>query len=282
MLAELLRGQLDQLLYAGGIVGVVLILERFRPVERQPWQAVAFNLVFALVTYAFITFEAYLFGKLLPLLLSLRQDWVAATNFINQRLSPISLAWRFPLYLLVIDFLAYWEHRAKHRIGMLWRIHRVHHSDRHVNASSTRRDHWLSNITYMLTVLVAGTFMFGALDLPLWLLIAYMAVGFYNHANIRLHLGALTPLVSGPQYHRIHHSLLPQHLNKNFSGIFPLFDILFGTYHRPGPKEFPPTGLADLRIESHWQAHLAPFRPTSRSGETAWGTIGTEPYPAAE
>jgi hypothetical protein len=49
--------------------------------------------------------------------------------------------------------------------------------------------------------------------------------------------------LNNPQYHRIHHSVEPQHLNKNFCRIFPVFDVIFGTAWRPGKDEFPVTGL---------------------------------------
>jgi sterol desaturase/sphingolipid hydroxylase (fatty acid hydroxylase superfamily) len=265
MLSALLHGQALQLAYSGAIVLVFLILERFFPAERQPLTAAVFNLLFALAGYVFITLQAYFFGKLFTFVLVTRQDWLTSVNFVHQQLGSVEFCWRLPIYLLVIDFLSYWEHRALHRIPILWRLHKLHHSDRNVNASTARREHWLSDGVYMITILVPGAVMFGALDLPVAALIAYMATGFYNHANIRLHLGKLTAIVSGPQFHRIHHSILPEHYDKNFSGLFPIFDILFGTYHRPSRNEFPPTGLTDERIESQWVAHFGPFSRSERS-----------------
>ena len=50
------------------------------------------------------------------------------------------------------------------------------------------------------------------------------------------------PFFVGPQYHRMHHSLQTQHLDKNFALFFPLRDIFFGTYYRPKKGEFPSTG----------------------------------------
>ncbi len=69
--------------------------------------------------------------------------------------------------------------------------------------------------------------------------------GYFNHANIRLNLGVLTPVISGPQWHRIHHSIRPEHRNRNFATFFPVIDIIFGTYYRPAPDEYPETGLSD-------------------------------------
>jgi len=55
--------------------------------------------------------------------------------------------------------------------------------------------------------------------------------------------GLLWWMLSSPQYHRIHHSLEPQHINKNFAVWFPVWDILVGTAYRPRRGEYPATGL---------------------------------------
>lgn len=72
--------------------------------------------------------------------------------------------------------------------------------------------------------------------------------GFVNHANLRVSFGPLTPIVSGPQWHRIHHSILPEHQGRNFAVLFPVIDIIFGTYYRPARDEYPPTGVAGRRV----------------------------------
>lgn len=84
--------------------------------------------------------------------------------------------------------------------------------------------------------------------------------GFFIHCNIRLSFWIFTPLLVGPQVHRIHHSVLPQHTDKNFAAIFPILDIIFGTYVKPKKDEYPPTGLHSKEFpqELH-DAHLMPF-----------------------
>jgi sterol desaturase/sphingolipid hydroxylase (fatty acid hydroxylase superfamily) len=72
----------------------------------------------------------------------------------------------------------------------------------------------------------------------------------FTHANVKLRLGVLTPLIVGPQVHRIHHSRLPEHQDKNFAQYFPVIDKMFGTYHAPGPDEFPPTGTPHLATDA--------------------------------
>ena len=68
-------------------------------------------------------------------------------------------------------------------------------------------------------------------------------------------------VITGPQYHRIHHSFQLEHLDKNFAAFFPIWDILFGTYYHPGKDEFPSTGLLSGETYSNlWLASTLPFR----------------------
>src|ERR1700730_11405790 len=63
------------------------------------------------------------------------------------------------------------------------------------------------------------------------------------HSAIRVRLPWLERVLVTPQVHRIHHSIDSEHYNRNFADALPIFDILFGTYCRPGKNEFPVTGL---------------------------------------
>lgn len=69
--------------------------------------------------------------------------------------------------------------------------------------------------------------------------------GILIHSNVRIGFGRFGWLVGNPQNHRIHHSRLPEHTDKNFAQLFPLWDVIFGTYHWPRGDEYPPTGLSD-------------------------------------
>jgi sterol desaturase/sphingolipid hydroxylase (fatty acid hydroxylase superfamily) len=78
---------------------------------------------------------------------------------------------------------------------------------------------------------------------------------------VRLQVGRASLLFCSPQVHRIHHSCLPQHFDKNFSVVFPLWDVLFGTYYSPVRNEFPPTGVPNEKeIQSFWEAQTFTLR----------------------
>lgn len=255
-----LYGHLLVLVQTAAIVAPFLILERLFPAERQPLRAVLFNAIYGVTAFAIIAAHSSVYVWLTSIVVPWRAATFALPHVFSRELGGWDLAARFVVYLAVVDFLAYWRHRALHRWPLLWRLHKLHHSDTAMNAMTSRRDHWLNEITYFVPVTIPAMILFGPLDVPLAVILLYMSTGFFNHANLRLQLGPLTPLVSGPQYHRIHHSTLPQHLDRNFAGFFPVLDILFGTYYRPQPGEFPATGLASgERIDSQWQGHLEPL-----------------------
>jgi sterol desaturase/sphingolipid hydroxylase (fatty acid hydroxylase superfamily) len=222
---------------------LILTLEWLAPVEKsQPAGRLLFNLLYAPFVYAFALFAliaaapAYLFvsrqagGGLLPIVSGDR----------DATLILFALAYGFAW-----DFFQYWLHRLQHAVPFLWEMHRFHHDEAALNAAAYPRSHFLGVMSVILFNLplillfgmqapnaVAAFLMF-----PLW--------GYFTHANLRLGFGPLTPLLAGPQWHRIHHSALPEHRDRNFCTLFPIIDIAFGTYYRPRPGEYPPTGLAE-------------------------------------
>ncbi len=261
MIKEFLYYQFIELVRAGAIVIGFLLLERTWPVERQPVQAKLFNLAFALAAFAIITASAFFMIHANMFVLRIRYEFATASNFVSQHLGTIDLTIRILAYLLVVDFLSYWRHRAMHAWPLLWRIHELHHSETSINTTTARRDHWLNEFLYFASVNTPALLLFGVFDVPSGVLMAYVAFPFFTHANIRLALGPLTPVLNGPQLHRIHHSRLPEHADTNFAAMFPLYDIIFGTYRAPRAGEFAPTGLiSGGTIVDQRQAHLSPFR----------------------
>ena len=68
-------------------------------------------------------------------------------------------------------------------------------------------------------------------------------VSYLIHLNVRLSFGRFSWVLAGPQTHRIHHSRLPGHCDKNFAQFFPLWDVIFRTYYHPQSDEYPASGL---------------------------------------
>lgn len=169
--------------------------------------------------------------------------------------------------LVIFDFFYYWFHRCQHQVGWLWLEHKFHHADLDMNTTTVHRHHWLEEIIRSFLILIPmGTLI--KLDPIEISVVAFVLVywGHFFHSNLRLHLGALGLIFTGPQVHRIHHSILPHHRNKNFAAFFPAWDIIFGTFYSPKANEFPPTGVegepSRPRINYYlWEPILGIIRP---------------------
>jgi len=153
------------------------------------------------------------------------------------------------LPLLAYDFFYYWFHRLQHASSWLWEQHKLHHSDEDLNVTTTFRHNWLEEFFKAFLIAVPILLVLGIHPVQVGITTSFARAitivwTLLLHSNVGISWGVLTPVISGPQYHRIHHSIEPRHRDKNFSSFFPIWDLLFGTYYRPSNKEFPRTGVA--------------------------------------
>ncbi len=164
-------------------------------------------------------------------------------------------------WLAVIDFFCYWWHRLQHRTMWLWAQHELHHSEEHLNVTSAYRHHWLETPFKTIAVVAPLTYLFQPVPVIAPVVsLAGIALTFFAHMNVRIGFGPLNWLLLTPQMHRIHHSRLSEHRDRNLAFIFPIWDVLFGTYYHPAPAEYPATGLASgCQVKSPWQAAVWPF-----------------------
>jgi sterol desaturase/sphingolipid hydroxylase (fatty acid hydroxylase superfamily) len=166
----------------------------------------------------------------------------------------ISPATDWPIYLQVIaallvgEFFRWLNHFVRHKTLTLWFFHAVHHSQKEMNVFTDDRAH-------VIDLLVQSLFMF----LPFYIfqvpnLYVVAVIGLYMpihnrfiHANVKINLGWLGWLIASPQFHRVHHSADPTHLDKNFGVYLSIFDRLFGTACLSWDV-YPDTGITDLRF----------------------------------
>jgi sterol desaturase/sphingolipid hydroxylase (fatty acid hydroxylase superfamily) len=163
------------------------------------------------------------------------------------------------VYGVVWDFFQYWFHRWQHMSPALWPTHRVHHSDEGINTTTALRRSVIELFLIFVFILIPTVVVAGVDEAAASIAFAvFYGWGFFNHANIRLSLGPLTSIFSGPQWHRIHHGMDREYRDRNFAAYFPILDILFGTYRAPRKGEYPATGLIDPVVTAH------PFRDCLR------------------
>ena len=239
-----------------GLLALFRALEWLRPAERRLpilrrgfWTDLAYWVFTPLVTRT--TTRASVLIVLVPFALVVygRVD----KDLIQNGFGPAA---RLPLWVQAIaiftlaDFIGYWMHRWFHG-GRLWRFHAIHHSSADLDWLSSVRLHpvndVLMRVAATLPILALGFApMAVAAILPA---LTFMAV--VVHANVDWDWGPLRSVLASPRFHRWHHSDEAAARDKNFAGIFPVWDILFGTYYMPrnilpasfGTSTPVPTGL---------------------------------------
>jgi sterol desaturase/sphingolipid hydroxylase (fatty acid hydroxylase superfamily) len=146
-------------------------------------------------------------------------------------------------YFLAMDLAEYLFHRAQHAVPVLWRMHSLHHSDPCMSALTTERHFW--GDVYLRAVFIWPLISI-VLDPPgvaIGLYGVFCVYNVFNHANLGVNFGRLSWLLNSPAYHRLHHSKRPEHHGANFAALFPIWDVLTGSYRRPIAS--PETGLDD-------------------------------------
>lgn len=159
-------------------------------------------------------------------------------SLIDGGAMPFLLA--LALFLVVRDCTEFLYHYAQHRIPALWAMHSLHHSDPEMTALTTNRHFWGDQFIKALTIWPLTTMIMSQTNA---MLAVYSVISLYNyviHANLKIDFGRWSWVLNSPAYHRRHHSRLPEHYDTNFAALFPIFDVIFGTYRRP--DGWPPCG----------------------------------------
>ncbi|TFH19872.1 MAG: fatty acid hydroxylase family protein [Myxococcales bacterium] len=170
------------------------------------------------------------------------------------------------LVVLGLDFAFYVTHRAMHDIGLFWRFHSVHHSDRSVDVTTTIRQHPGESVIRYAFLSVAAVVLGatpGAFAVyRVWSVLA----GLLEHSNVRLPLSvdnALALLISTPNFHKVHHLREPERYDTNFGNCFSLFDRLFATCTPAEEGTSVTCGVRDLdaaRLQTTAGLLALPFR----------------------
>lgn len=143
---------------------------------------------------------------------------------------PMDTAWAWVVLMFADDFCYYWFHRFSHEIRFLWNFHVVHHSSNQFNLSVAVRQSWFSGVAhwiFYLPLAIAG-FPFWAYTTMHGLNLIYQ---FWIHTKYIKRLPSWFEfLFNTPSHHRVHHGVNNPYLDKNYAGIFIIWDRLFGTF----------------------------------------------------
>ena len=146
---------------------------------------------------------------------------------------PVPIVLSAVIAFVLVDFFQYFSHRLHHKIPALWRFHRLHHTDKKVDALTTVLHHPFEVISSFLVNIIC----YVLFDIPVIIIIAHTFIaglhGPFTHSTILLPEKIdriLNYFIITPNLHRVHHSLDMKEGNSNFGIVFPFWDRLFGTY----------------------------------------------------
>jgi sterol desaturase/sphingolipid hydroxylase (fatty acid hydroxylase superfamily) len=185
------------------------------------------------------------FGSTIAGLLSGGLVVALATWVWQYRLADVPWTWWAFALCFVLDDLAYYAfHRSAHRVRWFWASHVIHHSSQHYNLSTALRQTW--------TGFFSLNFLF---RLPLFLIgfppaMVIFCAGLNLIYQFWIHTEAIgrmprwfEAVMNTPSHHRVHHAVNPRYLDKNYAGVFIVWDRLLGTYEPEHDADRPRYGI---------------------------------------
>jgi sterol desaturase/sphingolipid hydroxylase (fatty acid hydroxylase superfamily) len=178
------------------------------------------------------------------------------------------------LSLLLLDLIMYALHRFFHLTRIGWWLHKMHHTDKHLDASTGLRLHPLEYLVVLAIKLLAVVFIGAPVLAVLIYEILYNLSSMFIHANIQLGTRlekVLRWAIVTPGLHRIHHSEIEMERQKNFGMLFCWWDKLLNTYHPQalrGEQQLV-LGLAEYwaaKYQNWWQMLSLPFQRRAKQG----------------
>jgi alkylglycerol monooxygenase len=139
--------------------------------------------------------------------------------------------WPWLIAFVGIDLGFYWWHRLSHVVNVMWGVHVVHHHSEDFNLSVALRQpafELATAIWFYAPLALLGV------PAPVWVTMYALNLffQFWVHTELVGRIGPLEGILNTPSAHRVHHGINPKYLDKNYGGIFMLWDRLFGTYQR--------------------------------------------------
>ena len=175
---------------------------------------------------------------------------------------PMDSAWTWISALVLYDFCYYWLHRMGHEVNVLWAAHVVHHQSERYNLSTALRQTGsgalLGWIFYLPMALLGYPVEVFAVVAVIDLLYQY-----WIHTELVGRLGWFDRVFASPSNHRAHHAVNDRYLDRNYGGIFILWDRMFGSFVEEDDKDPPVYGT---------RAPLRSWNPLWANAEVYWAT----------
>lgn len=244
-----------------GTFGLVLWLERRRPLRRNveaKLRREGRNLALASISAVALQFtERPLLARLTTVIE--RRNW----GLLRRLSLPLWL--EVALAVVLMDYTLYVWHVLTHRVSFLWRFHLVHHVDLDLDASTALRFHFaelLISVPWRAAqVLIIGV---SSLSFSVWQTFLFLSI-IFHHSNVRLPIKferRLNHLLVTPRMHGIHHSILREETDSNWSSGLTVWDRLHGTLRLHVPQDEITIGVPSYRAPAEvelWKILAMPF-----------------------
>ncbi len=188
--------------------------------------------------------------------------------------------------ITIVDFASFFVHYLFHKYPVLWEFHKVHHCPEQITPFTNSQHHPVEIIARSLAgAILSGTVVgivnytylgpvaqFTIFEVGL-IFFAFNILANFRHSHMWLAYPKwLSPFLSSPAMHQIHHSKATQHLNKNYAVVFSFWDWMFGTIYIPQKKEDLSYGLADSPVTDYdtlVKLYHTPFKRAFEIARTA-------------
>jgi len=214
------------------VIGLIVFFFSLEQIMKSPFnfkkrinhlfQNVLFQIVLVVLNIFFVTFQVFSI------------EWLNSNHIGLLYLIELPIWAKLFISVTLYDVTAYWVHRGTHKIPLLWRFHRVHHSDTTMDSSTVFRFHpieliFVFGIGNIVTAALFGTDVF---SMALYYFILYIFF-FIEHANLKYPRwlnSTLGLIFVMPDHHRVHHQQEQYYTDSNYADIFIIWDRLFGTF----------------------------------------------------
>ncbi|MGU9957933.1 MAG: sterol desaturase family protein [Arenicellales bacterium WSBS_2016_MAG_OTU3] len=221
---------------------VLYLLELLLPKRKSPpaksWRQISNVLMMGLG--ALLVRVVLPVGAVFVAQFALENEW----GLLNQFSLPVWL--NLVISLTLLDLAIYGQHVMFHKIPVFWRLHRVHHSDTHMDVTTGIRFHPIEILASLLIKFAAIIIIGVSPEAMLVFAIVLNVMAMFSHSNLNLSSSVdkwLRYFIVTPDMHRVHHSVHPFETNSNYGFNIPWWDKLFGTYN-----EQPIDGHLEMQI----------------------------------
>jgi sterol desaturase/sphingolipid hydroxylase (fatty acid hydroxylase superfamily) len=174
--------------------------------------------------------------------------FVEKRNFGLLKIVKLPKILEIALAVVLLDYTLYLWHVLTHKLPFLWRFHKIHHADLDLTAATAIRFHF-GEITISVLFRAGQILLLGVSpkSLKIWQNLLFFNI-FFHHSNIKLPKSfekKLQKIIMTPRLHGIHHSIIEDETNSNWSSGFTVWDFLHKTFRDDVSQDEIIIGVAD-------------------------------------